>query len=679
MSMTTQSRCGARSGAVLLMLDAVYLELLLRLTTGQALFARGSAGGICTALAFALILAAACSLFRGERAAWRAGLAAAALMTVWFLFCALTFDAYKVFMPPDIILSQAGNAARDFGGNVLSTILKSLPLILLYFLPVLAALPLPRVLRRGAHSAARPRGRLTLCLSGAAFAFAAAGYLLSNCTPALRAEYSSCTYDTAIREYGALAALVRPAAGAGSGGSFTSPAPQTPAPSSAVTDGAGSVPAAAPPDDAGKTDYGFNVMDIDFAAHETSNAKLSSLNAYIQRTEPTKRNEYTGLFRGKNLILITAEAFSREVIDPERTPALYRLSSRGIVFEDFYQPAWGGSTSTGEYSFLTGLAPVDPMVMMSSRTSNMYFTMGNQLRRLGYSSFAYHNGSRTYYSRDLTLPNMGYDSYVAIGNGMENGLTGGLFPESDKEMMDYTVPIYIDAQPFSVYYMTISGHASYAFKDDINDMSVKNRAVTEGLDYSEPVRAYLAANQELEYALESLVAQLEAAGIADDTVIALVPDHYPYGLLPSNAWGGQTGLLEELYGAEADTCRGRDHNAAIIWSACLEDEPPITVSKPVSSIDILPTLSNLFGVEYDSRLLAGRDVFGGEEGLVFWNDGCWLTERGYYDTHQRAFTPADGAEAADEEYIARMSATVADRLSLSRIIENEDYYGFLFD
>ena len=93
MSMTTQSRCGARSGAVLLMLDAVYLELLLRLTTGQALFARGSAGGICTALAFALILAAACSLFRGERAAWRAGLAAAALMTVWFLFCALTFDA----------------------------------------------------------------------------------------------------------------------------------------------------------------------------------------------------------------------------------------------------------------------------------------------------------------------------------------------------------------------------------------------------------------------------------------------------------------------------------------------------------------------------------------------------------------------------------------------------------
>ena len=463
-------------------------------------------------------------------------------MTVWFLFCALTYDAYKVFMPPDIILSQAGNAARDFGGNVRSTVLKSLPLILLYFRPVIAALPMPRILRRGAHSAARARGRLTLRLALTALALAAAGYLLFNCTAALRAQYASCTYDTAIKEYGAIAALVRPSA-SGAGADSFSAVSVSPAPESSETGSADSSAASPAPEE--HEEYGFNVMDIDFAAHDTSNAKLASLNEYVQRVEPTRKNEYTGLFAGKNLILITAEAFSKEVIDPERTPMLYRLATRGIVFEDFYQPAWGGSTSTGEYSFLTGLAPIDPMVMMASRSANMYFTMGNQLRRLGYSSFAYHDGSRTYYSRDLTLPNMGYDSFVGIGNGMEKGLTGGLFPESDKEMMDYTVPIYIESQPFSVYYMTISGHASYAFKSDINDMSVKNQSVTEG--------------------------------------------------------------------------------------------------------------------------------------LVFWNDGCWLTEHGYYDTHQRAFTPTEGAEAADEAYITRVSAMVADRLSLSRIIENEDYYGFLFN
>lgn len=187
MAVNAQSRCGARSGAVLLAFDAVYLELVLRLTTDQTLFVRGSAGGLCTALALALLFAALCSLFKGERAAWRASVVCAALMTVWFLFCALTYDAYKVFMPPDIILSQAGNAARDFGGNVRSTVLKSLPLILLYFLPVIAALPMSRILRRGAHSAARARGRLTLRLALSVLALAAAGYLLSNCTAALRA------------------------------------------------------------------------------------------------------------------------------------------------------------------------------------------------------------------------------------------------------------------------------------------------------------------------------------------------------------------------------------------------------------------------------------------------------------------------------------------------------------
>lgn len=639
MSKRARGVYSARVGAALLAADMLYLELMLRITTQQPFFSAGVPGGLCTALSAALLFGALCCLIRGEKRAWRAEVIVCAVMTVWFLFCCLTYDAYKVFMPPDIIVSQAGNAARDFGGNVVSTVIKSLPIILLYFVPLVAAVVLARIAPRGAHARMRARGRLPLHLG-----------------------------------LGAVAALVRSALPSGdkSTAEFSSSVALSPAPT-AEPDPAAPVDSDEPED----MDYGENIMDIDFDAHETSKAKLKSLGEYVQSIEPTKKNKYTGMFEGKNLILITAEAFSKEVIDPDRTPTLYRLATRGIVFEDFYQPAWGGSTSTGEYSFLTGLAPMDAMVMMSSRSANMCFTMGNQLKRLGYNSFGYHNGNYNYYSRNLTVPNMGYDSFVGIGNGMENGLTGGLFPESDKEMMDYTVPLYIDSQPFSVYYMTISGHASYSFKDGINDMSAKNRAVTENLPYSEPIQAYLAANMELEYALDSLITQLETAGIADDTVIAIVPDHYPYGLLPSNAWGGQTGLLEELYGHPSDTCQQRDHNAAIIWCGELEKDEPITVSVPVSSIDILPTLSNLFGVEYDSRLLAGRDALSEQAGLVFWNDSCWVTEKGYYNTHERTFYSAEG-ESADEAYIEQMKAVVADRLNLSRIIENEDYYGFLF-
>ena len=100
-------------------------------------------------------------------------------------------------------------------------------------------------------------------------------------------------------------------------------------------------------------DYGENVSDVDFAklSESESDETLKSMHQYVNSVAPSEKNEYTGLFKGKNLILICAEAFSDQVISKELTPTLYRLTHKGIYFSDFYQPNWGGSTSTGEYSF----------------------------------------------------------------------------------------------------------------------------------------------------------------------------------------------------------------------------------------------------------------------------------------------------------------------------------------
>ena len=67
-------------------------------------------------------------------------------------------------------------------------------------------------------------------------------------------------------------------------------------------------------------------MDIDFESLMASDqGNLLAMDQYFAAQIPTRQNEYTGLFEGKNLILITAEAFSSAVVDPERTPTLYRL------------------------------------------------------------------------------------------------------------------------------------------------------------------------------------------------------------------------------------------------------------------------------------------------------------------------------------------------------------------
>ena len=71
--------------------------------------------------------------------------------------------------------------------------------------------------------------------------------------------------------------------------------------------------------------------------------------------------------------MFTAEAFSTEVIDPELTPSLYRLATKGIQFKDYYQPAWGGSTSTGEFTNITGLVPANGIDSIKEGVTGIFF------------------------------------------------------------------------------------------------------------------------------------------------------------------------------------------------------------------------------------------------------------------------------------------------------------------
>ena len=424
-------------------------------------------------------------------------------------------------------------------------------------------------------------------------------------------------------------------------------------------------------------DYGENSMEIPFdeLIAQTGNTQLQQIHTYVSSLTPSKKNEYTGLFEGKNLIMITAEAFSAEAIDPDLTPTLYRLANQGIVFTDYYQPAWGGSTSTGEYSILSGMIPTSGVSSIQKTIGqNLYFTIGNRLSRLGYFSVAYHNNSYTYYNRHKTHENFGYSSFIGMGNGMEAGVVNR-WPQSDLEMMEFTVDQYIDQQPFSVYYMTVSGHCLY--HPGSNAMTDKNWDAVADLPYSDAVKGYYSSQLELEYSLAHLMEQLETAGIADNTVIVLATDHYPYGLEYGSTWNNSRDYLSELYGYTVTNAMERDHSALIIWSGSLEGVEPIVVNTPVYSLDIIPTLSNLFGFEYDSRLLVGRDVFSDQEPLVLWMDYSWLTDKGWYNAASGVFTPNEGV-TVDEAYVERISAEVKNKFTYSKAVLAYDYFNILF-
>jgi phosphoglycerol transferase MdoB-like AlkP superfamily enzyme len=403
----------------------------------------------------------------------------------------------------------------------------------------------------------------------------------------------------------------------------------------------------------------YNAMDIDFESLSTSekDENVSIMHKYFNSIEPTNKNKYTGRFKGKNLIMITAEGFSTWAIDPVLTPTLYKMVQEGFNFTNFYTPIWGVSTSDGEYVTCTGLIPKSGVWSFYRSGSNlMPFTMGNQFSKLGYGTRAYHNHSYTYYSRDVSHPNMGY-TYKGVGNGLEIKES---WPESDLEMINVTMPEFINEQPFHTYYMTVSGHLQYNFGG--NAMAAKNKELVKDLPYSEAVKAYIACNIELDKAMEALLAELEAEGIAENTVISISPDHYPYGLTVEE--------MSERAGSDVETNFEMFHTTFILWNKGMK---PTTVDRPCSSLDIMPTLSNLFGLEFDSRLFMGRDIFSDSDPLVIFSNRSWITDKGRYNSIKKEFTPNDGV-VVDEEYRKKISKIVNDKFTFSTMILDYDYY-----
>ncbi len=408
----------------------------------------------------------------------------------------------------------------------------------------------------------------------------------------------------------------------------------------------------------------YNKLDIDFnaLAENSKNKTIKEINMYMAGENPSEKNKYTGMFKGKNLIAIVAEAFSPIAINEELTPTLYKLTHEGFHFTNFYTPIYYVSTSDGEYVTLNSLLPKEGVwSFYVSRNNYLPYAYGNVFKELGYTANAYHNGRYKYYDRNLSHPNMGY-KYMACGNGMEKVMNCKPWPQSDLEMINGTVDKYIDEEKFVTYYMTISGHLEYNFGG--NNMAYKHRKEVENLPYSSAIKAYIATHIELDKALESLIQKLDEKGKLKDTVIVISADHYPYGLKNK-----EISEVMDIQDEKFDIHK----NNLIIWNS---EIPYVEVNKYAMSLDILPTVLNLFGVDFDSRLLMGRDILSNTDGLVIFNDRSWISEYGKYNASTKKFTPFK--EEIPDNYVDEINEKVYNKFVISKNILENNYYKTVF-
>jgi len=419
-----------------------------------------------------------------------------------------------------------------------------------------------------------------------------------------------------------------------------------------------------------------NILPIDFEVLEAGadTKALKKLVSYLQTMTPTNRNEYTGMFEGYNLIYLTAEGFSTYAVDETLTPTLYKMTHSGFVVEDYYVPLWQTSTSDGEYVNMTGLLPDQQFSMKRSAQNAQPFSLAAYFARAGVRSYAFHNNSLSYYDRHLSHPNMGYFFKASKLGSLSSEEWGDhifemehpkYWPASDLEMMQATLSDYIDDEQFNVYYMTISGHMNYNFSG--NKMASINKAAVADLPYSEEGRAYIACNLELEKAMTYLVEELEKAGKLDKTVFCLSADHYPYGMDVAN--------LEELAGMPLDGTLDLYRNSLVLWNSAMET---VEVEKTCCAADIIPTLLNLFGFEYDSRLYAGRDMLSDSPSLVIFSNKSFITDTISYNKKAK-LTESRTDEPVDEEYFDAMKSMVKAIYDFSAGVINNDFYKYVAD
>lgn len=370
-------------------------------------------------------------------------------------------------------------------------------------------------------------------------------------------------------------------------------------------------------------------------------------------------NEFTGLFKDKNLVFVMAESFDRIALHEELTPNLIRLRDEGIDFTNFYVPVYPRTTSDSELIFNTSIIPSitdGPTCYFFSKNTFSY-SMANIFKDQGYLTQAFHSNRKEFYNRHILFQGLGYEYYYGqkeLSLPDELKRYDSVFFEYAKEIMLPT-----DTKFFS-FVTTLSGHSPY---DERNEASAKHISKVEAIlgdDLPEEIKYFIASQIEVDFFIGELFNALEEKGLLENTVIIFTGDHYPY-TITENVFENYIGLYEEYQ---------KNHMPLFIWS---KDLDPIKIDKLASSFDILPTVANLFDLDTDYRYYFGKDIFDpfNDKPVVFYKDYSWYDGDNYVKDGVKIFG------SGSDDYIQQRNLEIFAYYDISIKLLRNDYFKLL--
>ncbi len=414
-----------------------------------------------------------------------------------------------------------------------------------------------------------------------------------------------------------------------------------------------------PPVEEEPTDYTRHIDDSAWQKliDNEDDKVIKNLHQYYMSQSITDKNEYTGIFKDKNLVLIMVEALDLAAIDPELTPTLYRLTKEGWYFDNYYAPKFSCTTGESEFIALTSIIPSNSVCTPFTYVNNNYSSsIFNLFNHAGYTSTSYHGWSDNYYPRTKLHKNMGSTFYNSdkLGFSTNGGWT------SDLELMKKIYPMFSEDDKFFSFVITVSMHFSYEFDDATTR---KNWNQVKNLDTDITMKRYLAKAIEFDQSLEYLISSLEKDNKLDDTVIVLFGDHHPYNL--------DFDYLAERSPIDRYEGLNEDRMPFVIYNNTVDAQ---VISKTASTFDILPTLANLFDLNYDPRYYIGKDIFSDEETIALFPTGSWVTDKAIYIASKNDYELKDNQ--VNEDYIKNINKILSNKFTASDNTLKKDYFKY---
>ncbi len=397
-------------------------------------------------------------------------------------------------------------------------------------------------------------------------------------------------------------------------------------------------------------------------ANETSDV-MKQIDAYLLNRPVPDKHAMTGFFKDKNMILVMIEAFDWMAIDEQLTPTLYRMANEGYFFDHYYAPQYSCATGESEFIALTSLVPRSGICSMNTYLDNEFpqtlFTLFNQNN---YVSTSYHNYTDKFYDR-TTMHQLFGSEHFYNREELDIPILKG-WP-SDVNLMEEAFDLFGQKEPYFSFIITSSTHFPYD-----EDSTLGNRYLDQ-IDLVHPdtpmnIKRYISKAMELDKAMARLLELLETSGQLEDTVLMLFGDHFPLKTERQD--------LLDYSNPMGDRNIGYDINRLpmILYHSETKGE---LISKTMSSFDILPTVANLFDLNYDPRLAFGVDIFDeNQNALVMYPALTWNNDLGFYNVYKHRFTPYDANNSLSDEEVKKINETVKIYAEISYQILKRDYF-----